>query len=112
MNSKIKFVNSKLKASFKKLQDSTSEDYRLGLWLNSAMDSLEDNAFCGMQIRKRLIPKDYLCKYDVNNLWKYNLPNGWRLIYSIVNHGEVVFSVLIDWMNHKDYEKKFKYNKK
>jgi len=66
-----------------KLKDSKTEDKKLHVWINRALDDLEENAFCGIQIQKRLIPKTYIDKYGVDNLWKYDLPKGWRLIYSL-----------------------------
>ena len=69
------------------------------------MDNVEEDAFCGIQIPKRLIPKEYAVK----NLWKYDLPKGWRLLYSIVNEEIVVISIIIEWFDHKSYEKRFKY---
>jgi hypothetical protein len=71
---------------------------------------LEINAFCGIQIPKRLIPKEYILKYKIQNLWKYDLPDGWRLIYSIMPQGKVeILSVIFEWFNHKEYERKFNY---
>ena len=48
---------------------------KLYRWLLRAFLDMEADAFCGIQIPKRLIPKEYLQKYRVHNLWKYNLPN-------------------------------------
>ena len=45
----------------------------------------------------------------MKNLWKYDLPKGWRLIYSIVNDEIVVVSLILEWFDHKEYERKFKY---
>lgn len=77
--------------------------------INQALDNIEKNAFCGVQIPKKLIPKVYVDKYDVKNLWKYDLPKGWRLIYSVANDEVVVISLIIEWFDHKMYERKFKY---
>jgi len=44
------------------------------------MNNIEKNAFCGIQISKRLIPEAY-AKKGIKNLWKYDLPRGWRLMY-------------------------------
>ncbi|MDI6708812.1 MAG: hypothetical protein QME47_07005, partial [Candidatus Thermoplasmatota archaeon] len=30
-----------------------------------------------------LIPKEYIEKYSIDNLWKYNMPKAWRLLYSV-----------------------------
>ena len=57
-----------------------------------------------------LIPKEYFRKYGkLDNLWKYNLPNAWRLIYTIKTEEVVVLSVILEWMDHKNYERRFKY---
>ncbi len=110
MNSKLIFGDEKLKASFEKLQHSTTEDKKLYEWLVRAFEDLEENAFYGIQIPKKLIPKDYENKFGrLDNLWKYNLPNAWRLIYTVKNGDIVVLSIVLEWMTYKDYEKRFKY---
>ena len=62
------------------------------------MALLRENAFAGVQIPKRLIPRVYIKKYAVVNLWKYDLPRGWRLI-----------SAVLEWFPHHEYERRFKY---
>jgi hypothetical protein len=62
-----------------------------------------------VQIPKRLVPKEYKTKYKVKNLWKYNLSNNWRLLYSIADDEILVVSIILDWLNHEEYEKKMKY---
>jgi len=42
-------------------------------------------------------------------VWKYNLPGAWRLIYSIQGGEAIIITIILDWMDHKTYEKKFKY---
>ena len=74
-----------------------------------AFEDIENNAFCGIQVPKKLIPKEYVKKYNVRNLWKYNLPDAWRLIYSIEGKNLMVFSIILEWMNHKEYERRFGY---
>ena len=108
--SKVVFVDEKIKEAFERLKDSNkTEDKELYVWLTHAFSAIEDNAFCGIQIPKKLIPKIYLQKYDIRNLWKYNLPKGWRLLYSIKGSDVVVLSIIIEWLSHPDYEKRFKY---
>ena len=103
------FADKKVKEAYEKLKDSITEDKNLYKWLNRAFDDLAENSFCGIQIPKKLIPKEYLKKYGIDNLWKYDLPKGWRLIYSVVNGEVQILSVILEWMSHKDYEKRFKY---
>ncbi len=107
--SKVKFVNKKLKDAFEKLKDSKLEDKNLYEWLERAFKDIEENAFCGIQIPKKLIPKEYKQKYNIENLWKYNLPSVWRLLYSVEDNEIIVISILLEWINHKDYERKFNY---
>ncbi|MCK4650528.1 hypothetical protein KAT36_04860 [Candidatus Pacearchaeota archaeon] len=109
MKSTIRFAEIKLKESFKKLKKTNFEDKKLYKWINRAMNDLENNAFCGARIQKKLIPKTYLEKYKINNLWKYDLPSGWRMLYTIANGEICILSIILEWMSHKDYEKRFKY---
>lgn len=109
MRSKVVFADNKVKSAFESLRDSTVEDKRLYEWLNRAFDDLANNAFCGIQIPKKLIPKEYVKKYDIYNLWKYNLPNAWRLLYSVAADNIVIISIIIEWLDHKNYERRFKY---
>ena len=109
MKSEIKFAEEKIKKNFEELKDSKSEDKLLYKWINRAFDDLEENAFCGIRIQKKLIPKVYIEKYNIDNLWKYDLPKGWRLIYSVVNGQICILSIVLEWMSHKDYERRFKY---
>jgi len=107
--SKIKFADEKVKKAFEELEHSTTEDKQVYKFLNQALKNLEENAFAGIQIPKKLIPKDYIKKYGIDNCWKYNLPNAWRLIYSIAREEVIVISIVLEWLDHKNYERRFKY---
>ena len=107
--STTKFADERLKKAFEKLKDSKTEDRQLFELLNRAFKDIEENAFCGIQIPKKLIPKEYRQKYLVDNLWKYDLPNAWRLIYSIGKKELLVISLVLEWLPHKEYDRKFKY---
>jgi len=109
VKSKVVFADAKLKDAFEKLKESRTEDLRLYSWLSRAFDDIADNAFCGIQIPKKLIPKVYLDKYGVDNLWKYNLPDAWRLLYSVARDEVIVIAIILEWMPHKEYERRFKY---
>lgn len=104
--SKVVFISDELEKSFHSLKPSDT----LKKSIIKAIKNLQQNAFCGVQIPKRLFPKEYVKKYNINNLWKYDLPNGWRLIYTIAPKNEVeLISAILDWYDHKEYENKFKY---
>ena len=109
MKSIVSFAEIKLKHNFEKLKTARTEDKQLYDWIDRAIDDLEKDAFCGIQVPKRLIPKEYIKKYEIDNLWKYNMPNAWRLLYSVGKDGIIVVSIIIEWMDHKEYERRFKY---
>ena len=80
MKSHIKFAEERLKKTLVKLKNSKTEDKKLHKWINRALDDIEEDAFCATQVPKKLIPKVYIEKYEIDNLWKYDLPSGWRLL--------------------------------
>lgn len=63
----------------------------------------------GKRIPKRLIPKEYVVKYSVTNLWKLNLDRYWRMIYTIVGDEIQLVTIVIEVLNHKKYDRKFGY---
>ncbi|KYK27149.1 hypothetical protein AYK26_00450 [Euryarchaeota archaeon SM23-78] len=107
--STVRFADDKVKKEFYKLENGNDSDKELFKFINQAMDNLEDNTFCGIQIPKKLIPKEYIKKYKIKNLWKYDLPRGWRLMYSIVGEEVIIICLILEWFDHKDYERRFRY---
>ena len=77
--------------------------------INRARDLLKQNPFAGEQIQKRLIPEKYIKKFDVNNLWRFELADRWRLIYTITGNQIEIINFIIDIFNHRDYDKVFGY---
>ncbi|MFT7616178.1 MAG: mRNA-degrading endonuclease RelE of RelBE toxin-antitoxin system [Candidatus Woesearchaeota archaeon] len=107
--SDIRFIEENIQTAFYQLEKGDDSKRELFKFINQALDNIEENAFCGIQIPKNLIPKEYLSKYKVKNLWKYDLPKGWRLLYSITSDQIIVVSLILEWFDHKEYERKFKY---
>ena len=88
MKSDIKFADEKVLKSLEKLKTSKTEDKKLLAWIERTFEDLEENAFCGTQIPKKLFPKDYVTKYQIDNLWKYNQPNVFKAIQKRSHHWE------------------------
>ena len=109
LSSKIRFADKKIQDVFYELEKGDSSEKELFKIINQAMDNLEKNVFCEIQIPKKLIPEDYKKKFGVENLWKYDLPRDWRLIYSIAKDQVLVLSLIIEWFDHKEYERRFHY---
>jgi Txe/YoeB family toxin of Txe-Axe toxin-antitoxin module len=104
--SRVVFIDDELEESYNQLR----EDDFLKKAIDKAVKELKQNAFSGLQVPKKLIPKVYIRKYRINNLWKYNLPKGWRLMYTVTAGNEVeLITAILEWLKHKDYEQRFKY---
>lgn len=107
--SQVKFVDERVKRAYCSLETGDAAERELFKWLTRAFSDLEENAFCGIQVQKKLIPKSYLRKYGVDNLWKYDLPKGWRRLYSVRGNEIIVISIILEWLPHKEYERRFGY---
>jgi Txe/YoeB family toxin of Txe-Axe toxin-antitoxin module len=101
---KVQFANEKVKEAFDELEDSNLKKF-----IERALCDIEANPFCGIQIPKRQIPEIYLKKFNINSAWKYDLPGAWRLIYSVKGGETVILTIILEWMDHKEYERRFKY---
>lgn len=105
----VGFIDKKLKKEFEDLKSKKFQDQELYKFIDGAMDDMKKNPSCGIKIPKKLWPRVYIQKYKITNLWKYDLPNGWRLIYTIDTDEIKILSIILEWLNHKEYERKFKY---
>ncbi len=105
-SSKVVFISDELENDFNSLPD---DDF-VKKSIIKAVEDLKCNAFAGIHISKRLIPDEYIKEFGIKNLWKYNMPKGWRLLYTIASDNEVeLLSAILEWFDHKNYEKRFKY---
>ena|SRR3989344_5045116 len=103
----VKFGDEDLKEAFENLKNIDKELYEQ---IDKATDEISKNVFCGRNVKKRLIPKELSDKYGFDNLWIYNLRSGWRLLYSVTSPDKIqILAIVLDWMNHKDYERLFKF---
>ncbi|MBD3203767.1 hypothetical protein GF327_05700 [Candidatus Woesearchaeota archaeon] len=105
----VAFISEKLKSDFESLNEGKFEDKKLYEFIDRAIDDLKKDPMCGTKIQKKLWPKGYIKKYDITNLWKYDLPNTWRIIYTIETDEIKIVNIILEWFNHKDYEKRFNY---
>ena len=103
----VKFGDEKLKEAFEDLKNIDKDLYEQ---IDKATDEISKNVFCGRNVKKRLIPKEIIHKHGLDNLWIYNLRSGWRLLYSVASPDKIqILAIVLDWMNHKDYERLFKF---
>lgn len=103
---KVVFIDNNLEKAF----NSLAENSPLKKSVRKVIIDLKENAFCGERIPKKLIPKVYVQKYEIDNLWWYPLANNWRLVYSIMTPTNIeILAVIVEYFDHKNYERRFKY---
>ncbi len=105
----VTFANQKLEKEFEKLKEEKFEDKQLYIFIQRAINDLKKDPMCGTKIPQSLWPKNYINEYKIHNLWKYDLPNAWRLIYTIFEDKVMIVNVILEWFSHKQYERKFGY---
>ena len=77
--------------------------------INRVRDLLKQNPFAGDQVLKRLIPLKYIQKFDVDNVWRIELADRWRLVYTITGNQVEIITFIMDIFDHKNYDKVFGY---
>ena len=109
IKSTVKFVDIKSRNRFYNLERGDASERQLFKYILRDKGDIKNNAFCGIPLHKKLIPDKYE-KLGIDNLWKYDLPNGWRLVYTITSPNNIeLIAIIIEWFDHKNYEKRFKY---
>lgn len=82
---------------------------RLKKEIDQASELLKDKADIGDKIERRKIPKEYIRDFSIDNLFRYKLGEGYRLLYTILSDRKVKTCSVIDIVDHDAYEKLFGY---
>jgi len=86
----------------------------LFLSINRKFDILKSNFQYGDPMAKAKIPGVYFAAYGITNLFRVELSNYWRMLYSVVNgatESELTVFV-VEILDHKEYDKRFGYKKR
>ncbi len=108
---KVAFADASVQRAFIELKEGRFEDRELAEWIQKSLEELRMDPFSGISIPRKLWPKYYVDKYGVDNLRKLDLPQGWRLIYFVRGNEVEIVSILLEWFDHADYNKRFGYKK-
>ena len=103
----LRYADESIKKDLIKLENKDKELYR---HIKNAFMNIQEDPVCGIKIHFRLIPKSWKQRYLINNLYKYNLPNAWRLLYSLAGDRIEIIAIVLGCYNHKDYNRLFNYN--
>lgn len=76
--------------------------------INRVTEILKHNPQHGDPIPKRLIPNSLL-KEGIQNLYRVELSNFWRMLYTIEGTKIEILVFVLNIMNHKEYNKLFGY---
>ncbi len=79
--------------------------------VNKKIELIKANVHYGDSVAKKLIPSEYKIKYGVDNLFRVELPNYWRMLYTLTE-GESqieIIAFVLDIIDHKAYNKQFGY---
>ncbi|MBI5224445.1 hypothetical protein HY989_01090 [Candidatus Micrarchaeota archaeon] len=106
---RVKFIDEKIHAEFLKLKEGNFLENQLAISIEKAIEELKSDEASGIHIPRKYWPKEYVQKYGITNLWKYDLPNAWRLIYTLTGNNLEVVSIILEWFDHKAYSKRFRY---
>ena len=90
----------------------SSKDITLLNAINRLFDIIVDNPFYGENAKKDLIPNEYRQKYDASNLFIADLPDYWRMIYTLESDEIEIIAFILDILDHPSYNKKFGFRKK
>ena len=89
-----------------------SKDITLLTAINRLFEVIANNPFYGENAKKDLIPKEYRQKYDADNIFIADLPDYWRMIYTLESDEIEIIAFVLDIINHDEYDKKFKFRKR
>ncbi len=109
---RVAFADVALLDAFNKLKQGRFEERQLAAFIERAISDLKENPFVGVVVQRKLWPREYVARFGIDNLRKYDSPSGWRLTYTLRGNAIEIISVLLEWFGHKDYEKRFGYRNK
>lgn len=115
MNSKIVFSDDAKKV-FLKLKNKnpiTKKELTLLKAIEYKFEIIQSKPSYGIRIKKRFIPKEYKLTHGIKTLYRVKLPMFWRMLYTITGDNSIeIIAFVLDIVNHKVYNRTFKYKKK
>ena len=103
------FMKGQAKNSYLSLRNRTDKEAQTLLnSINRVTEILKSNPQYGNPIPKRLIPNS-LIKEGIQNLYRVELSNFWRMLYTIEGTQVEILVFILNIINHKEYNKLFGY---
>jgi Txe/YoeB family toxin of Txe-Axe toxin-antitoxin module len=105
----VAFGEESIRKAFLELKSGRFEEKELADHIEKAIDRLKEDPLAGVKIPRKLWPVDYIRRFGIDNLRKYNLPDGWRLMYTLSGNQVEIVSIILEWLPHHEYERRFGY---
>jgi len=109
---RVAFADEGVKKAFDELKTGRFEEKQLAGFIERAIAVLKENPLAGVAVPRKQWSAVYVKKYKIDNLRKYDLPNAWRLAYTLKGDEVEIISIILEWFDHESYEKRFGYKKK
>jgi len=84
-------------------------DRRLVENVKATLDLLKANYELGDKVPRRQWPRSYVKHLGLNNLYRCDLADGWRLTYTLSSDGVGIRVDVIEVMPHHEYDERFGY---
>ena len=103
------FLKGEAKKTYAELQK--SKDVTILDSFERIKDIVKENPQYGNPIKKERIPQA-LKQLGIHNLYRAQLANYWRMLYTVEGTPEKIFVFILAIIDHKEYDKLFGYKKK
>jgi hypothetical protein len=80
--------------------------------INKVLYKIKNNPNCGDLIPRKYLTKATINKYNTDKIFRIELIGYWRLLYTLVQGELKILAFILDFMDHKDYNKLLGYKKK
>lgn len=87
----------------------SSEEIQLLKSIKQKIEFIKSNPFYGDPIAKNLMPDEYKIKYGAINLFRAELSQFWRMLYTLKGNEIEVVAFILDIVDHPTYDDKFGY---
>jgi hypothetical protein len=80
--------------------------------INNAIRNIKANPYYGDMIIKRNITKGVFNRYGTDKILRVELVGYWRLLYTVIGDEAKIIAFVLEYMDHKRYDKIFGYEKR
>jgi len=80
--------------------------------INTALKNIKANSHYGDLIPRKYISKKTKNRYGTDKILRVELVGYWRLLYTLIGDEVSIIAFILEFMDHKKYDKVFGYRKK